>query len=1026
MLKDTLFSFSTELIFLSEPQIFQSDIDNVMRHVQGRYCYFLNSDDLHDSELAMIKNRSMGGTLLMWTKALDPYVTIHTVSTCSYTPLILQLPGYQVSIHIALYLPTSGRDLEFVSELSNLRICVDELQELYPDSTIFIRGDSNVNKNNKNRVLLLKQFLELFSLSCVKIEHNTYHHFVGQGLYDSNIDVLLHSEHSREEVVSILCQHDYPAIQSHHDIILSKCFLSATPYRKNNEGLLTAPRIPNNREKINWTPEGSVRYEDQVQSQLRKIRETWCYPSCKASMSILLQMTNFVLSKAASSTNKAVNLSNKQGPRSCHTPRPIQKAKQRMNREHKKWKTTKLSNTIKNTFQAAQKSYKHTVRSGRLEEDVNRDKTLFSILGENPSCIYGYIKSSRAKGITSIDKLTVGDKVYIGDKVPDGFYDSMTALKSCDTSKLLENPAIEQQFSNYDHIRKLCQDKDPIPPISFAKAQNILSRIKKNVKDIYSITALHYINAGKEGITHFQVLLNAIIKDVNNATLEELNIALGLILHKGHKKEKTSDRSYRTISTCPFLSKALDLYIRDIYQDQWDACQAVTQYQGSGSSHELASLLITEVIQHSLYVTNKPVFLLALDAQSAFDRCLRQILICELYKAGMSGDAITLIDNRLSNRSTVYEWDKELLGPAADITGFEQGGINSSDYYKQYNNEQLKTAQSSGLGVDLGSCIVSATGQADDVILSTNDIDSMRLLVTLTEKYCYKYRVMLVPSKTKLLGFATSKQKHSLEHAKLINPVTINSLPVKFVDEAEHVGVIRNTSGNMPNIANRITSHKKAMASVLSAGLAKNHNGNPMASLKVHQLYGTPVLFSGLATLVLTKPEITLIDGHYQKTVRILQKLHDKTPKSIVFLLAGCLPGEAILHQKQLTLFLMICHLPNNPLNYHAKHVLLSASASAKSWFLNIRQICLQYGLDHPLQLLEHPPAKIHFKKMAKEQITLYWEDVLRDEAANLPSLHYFIANNWSLRTPHLIWSTAGSNSFECKKSVMFSKMILG
>ena len=350
MLKDTLFSFSTELIFLSEPQIFQSDIDNVMRHVQGRYCYFLNSDDLHDSELAMIKNRSMGGTLLMWTKALDPYVTIHTVSTCSYTPLILQLPGYQVSIHIALYLPTSGRDLEFVSELSNLRICVDELQELYPDSTIFIRGDSNVNKNNKNRVLLFKQFLELFSLSCVKIEHNTYHHFVGQGLYDSNIDVLLHSEHSREEVVSILCQHDYPAIQSHHDIILSKCFLSATPYRKNNEGLLTAPRIPNNREKINWTPEGSVRYEDQVQSQLRKIRETWCYPSCKASMSILLQMTNFVLSKAASSTNKAVNLSNKQGPRSCHTPRPIQKAKQRMNREHKKWKTTKLSNTIKNTF----------------------------------------------------------------------------------------------------------------------------------------------------------------------------------------------------------------------------------------------------------------------------------------------------------------------------------------------------------------------------------------------------------------------------------------------------------------------------------------------------------------------------------------------------------------------------------------------------------------------------------------------------------------------------------------------------
>ena len=292
------------------------------------------------------------------------------------------------------------------------------------------------------------------------------------------------------------------------------------------------------------------------------------------------------------------------------------------------------------------------------------------------------------------------------------------------------------------------------------------------------------------GLTHYQYLLNSIIADVNNAKLEELNIAIGLILYKGHKKDKTSDRSYRTISSCPFLSKSVDLYLRDLYIEQWNSCQAATQYQGSGNSHELASLLVTETIQHSLHVADKPVFFLALDALSAFDRCLRQILVCELYKAGMDGDALTVIDNRLSSQSTVYEWNKELLGPAADITGFEQGGINSSDYYKHNNNEQLKTAQSSFLGVDLGSVVVSATGQADDVMLSTNNIDSMRLLVTLTEQYCHKYRVQLVPSKTKLLGYSTTRKKHLLDHARIINPVTINGHPVKFVDEAEHVGVL--------------------------------------------------------------------------------------------------------------------------------------------------------------------------------------------------------------------------------------------
>ena len=69
------------------------------------------------------------------------------------------------------------------------------------------------------------------------------------------------------------------------------------------------------------------------------------------------------------------------------------------------------------------------------------------------------------------------------------------------------------------------------------------------------------------------------------------------------------------------------------------------------------------------------------------------------------------------------------MGPAEDSTGFEQGGINSSDYYKLYNNEQLITAQSSLLGADIGSSVILAVGQADDVLLMSNDIHNLNLLV---------------------------------------------------------------------------------------------------------------------------------------------------------------------------------------------------------------------------------------------------------------------------------------------------------
>ena len=72
----------------------------------------------------------------------------------------------------------------------------------------------------------------------------------------------------------------------------------------------------------------------------------------------------------------------------------------------------------------------------------------------------------------------------------------------------------------------------------------------------------------------------------------------------GHSKDKGCARSYRSISTCPLTAKALDMYVQDLNIDSWDYCKAPTQFLGPGSSHELASLTLTEVIQHSHHVLN--------------------------------------------------------------------------------------------------------------------------------------------------------------------------------------------------------------------------------------------------------------------------------------------------------------------------------------------------------------------------------------------------------------------------------------
>ena len=115
--------------------------------------------------------------------------------------------------------------------------------------------------------------------------------------------------------------------------------------------------------------------------------------------------------------------------------------------------------------------------------------------------------------------------------------------------------------------------------------------------------------------------------------------------------------------------------------------QAETQYQWEGSSHALASLLITEAIQHSRFIISKPIFLLFLDAKSAFDSVVIPYLIRSLYFTGMEGQSVLYMENRLANRITFCEFDKTLTGPIHDEQGLEQGATPSSDCYKIYNNE---------------------------------------------------------------------------------------------------------------------------------------------------------------------------------------------------------------------------------------------------------------------------------------------------------------------------------------------------
>ena len=280
--------------------------------------------------------------------------------------------------------------------------------------------------------------------------------------------------------------------------------------------------------------------------------------------------------------------------------------------------------------------------------------------------------------------------------------------------------------------------------------------------------------------------------------------------------------------------------------------------------------------------------------------------------------------------------------------------------------------------------------------------------------------------KTKLQVFATSNMQSQVQYAKNTNPIAVDNEEIKFVNAAEHVGMLRSSSGNLPTILARVTAHRKALASVLHTGMARGHRGNPAASLHVEQLYGVPVLLSGLAPLVLSKKEENLIDQHHKEVISNLQRLLPRTPRSVVCFLAGSLPGVALLHLKQLTIFGMICRLTDNILHQHALNILNFSTPSSKSWFSTVRDLCLLYCLPHPLVLLQSPMPKVPYKSMIKKKVLDYWEQVLRSEASVLPTLVFIKPVFMSLTTPHPMWSTAGSSPSKIAMATIQAQMVSG
>ena len=460
--------------------------------------------------------------------------------------------------------------------------------------------------------------------------------------------------------------------------------------------------------------------------------------------------------------------------------------------------------------------YTKAVRRANFKLHSLCDTRSNQILSSNPSKFYQYARSLKPAN-PALDKLEAGGHVFHGENIAESFFLAMSNLKdpSSDISTLSPEASLI-----YSTNISLCSQSSLIPELSYTETLSLLKNLNPHVSDIYSMSPTHYLAAGAMGMSHFQSLLNILVRNVNLSIVEEFNAVWVVMLHKGGSKPRYQAQSWRCISTCPLVAKAMDLHVYNIHKQEWDDVAAPSQYMKDGSSHEVCALALTEALLHSSHNLKLHVVHTYLDTKAAFDSSLKENMVQEVCNAAgkVPSQSILYTANRLSLRKTFLKYNTTVMGPISDSRGVEQGGVSSSQLFQLTTDSTIKSLNDSGLGVPIGTNTLAALVLADDQVLLANNHENSQSLINSAVHLSSLNNYQYVPSKSRILVSNPKPSKSSHPPIHTDTTWSVGGAAVSSSFQATHLGIVRSGhhTSNSPAFVTRIAAHASSLFGLLN------------------------------------------------------------------------------------------------------------------------------------------------------------------------------------------------------------------
>lgn len=516
--------------------------------------------------------------------------------------------------------------------------------------------------------------------------------------------------------------------------------------------------------------------------------------------------------------------------------------------------------------------------SKQIRKDVRKYKTeaITEVIEQNKSL--KVLKRNLAEGQKDIQKLGDPEGAVTSDRqkilqIVENFYSAMYTKQSTNNGVPI--------------IPKVCnQGSEEIPEITTSEIEMALREMKKNKAPGEDGIVIESIKAGGEKLINaLKVLFNKCLEHEQIPT--SWNNAIMIIMHK--KGDPTDLKNYRPIS---LLSQVYKLFIKIITRRLTPKLDFYQPREQAGFRSGYATndhLLVTKVLVEKVVEYNKPLILIFVDYEKAFDSVDQDKIMAALADCRVDHRYAALIKNIYKNATANVKLHTDTKTFRIE-RGVRQGDNISPKLFTMLLEFMFKKLEWDNMGINVDGERLNHLRFADDIVLISDNLKEAQELLTTLNSVSSEVGLKINLAKTQYMTNLVPSSN-----------ISINDEEIEYVTCYKYLGhELRIGRDNQTcEISRRIKLSWAAFGKLRNTVFKTNI---PVClKRKVFEQCVLPVLTYGAETLTLTRKSVEKI----RVTQRAMERsmlgltLRDRIPNAIIRAKTGTTDAvERIAHMK--------------------------------------------------------------------------------------------------------------------------------